>query len=374
VSEAAYLNRTGPRRLERDVPGNATLGWGIVGASAAAARTVPALRGLAPLRGATGRPPVINSRPVGVFSHSEHRGRVFADAQAIPHFFVNLADLLAHPEIACIYVGNHPRHHAAVVFAALAAGKHVLCEPPLALSLEEAQNAAHTALSRGLVLGLNYLHRADPAVRTLRDLLVDRTIGDVLGGRVSNTAPLPPGQQTWRLRLPAGGAILDRTAFSADLLRFLLRDEVAAMHSLETQRILGTEVEEDVLSHVTLRRSGLVFQLHDSFLIHHLPASVAVVGSTGTLIARHCLTDDTASELLLLRHSKVEAVPLAPTDLREQTLHAFVNAVRTQGAPSATGADGVQSLAASLAADASLRRGQRMPVGTDRRHTDRTGG
>src|SRR5690606_18276270 len=143
----------------------------------------------------------------------------------LPYAFVNLADLLAHPDIHCVYISNHPRHHAQTVLAALAAGKHVLCEPPLALSLEDAQTAARTALSRGLVLAVNYARRADPALHTLRQLLADEAIGDLLGGRISNAVMLRPALQTWRLQRAGGGAILDRTLHSADLIRYLTGDE-----------------------------------------------------------------------------------------------------------------------------------------------------
>ena len=87
----------------------------------------------------------------------------FADRHAIPHAYLNLADLLAHPDIQCIYVGNHPRHHSQTVMAALAAGKHVLCEPPLALDL--GRGAARQP------------HRAQPRPGTERQLPPPRRPG-----------------------------------------------------------------------------------------------------------------------------------------------------------------------------------------------------
>jgi 1,5-anhydro-D-fructose reductase (1,5-anhydro-D-mannitol-forming) len=338
------------------------LGWGIAGASASAAQLVQAIRGQPPLPSPAGRAPITSARAVGIFSHSEHRARLFADAHAVPHPFVNLADLLAHPDIHCVYVGNHPRHHAQTALAALAAGKHVLCEPPLALELDEAQTVAHTALDRGLVLAVNFRRRADPALRALRELIADGTVGDLLGGRAGNTAFLRPPLQTWRLRAHGGGVLLDRTAHTVDVLRYLLRDEVAAIHSQATTQLLGDVVEEDVLSTVTFRRSTLVFQLHDSFLIPHAPTTLEIYGSSGTLVARHCFVDEPASELVLLRHSQTLPVPLIQTDPWRDTVQMFLNAIRTQAAPLATGADGVLSLASALAAQESLRRGYRMAL------------
>ncbi|HXF63443.1 MAG TPA: Gfo/Idh/MocA family oxidoreductase [Caldilineaceae bacterium] len=347
----------------REVEGAATLGWGLVGASAiAAAHTVRAIRSQPPIPTGDGRTGITSARIVGIFSHSEARAQRFADAHAVPHVFVNLADLLSHPGVHCVYISNHPRHHAQSALAALAAGKHVLCEPPLALDLAEAERVAHTALSRGLVLAVNFVRRAEPAIRTLRELLAERAIGDLLGGRVSHTMLLHTPMQTWRLRSGGGGALLDRLAYSVDLLRFVLRDEIAAIQSISAPQLLGDAVEEDVVSHVMLRRNDIIFQLHDSFLVPHTPTSLEVYGSAGALVARHCLDDEGPSELLLLRHGKGAPIPLAPADPYRESIRRFLDAVRTQGVPLATGADGVQSLAAVLAAQESLRRGVKVAL------------
>lgn len=361
-------------RPPRDTLGRATLGWGLVGASAMAAnRMVRAIRDQNPLPGPDPRTSVTHSRIIGIFSHNEHRARRFAVDQAVPQVFINLADLLAHPDIHCVYISNHPRHHAQTLFAALAAGKHVLCEPPLALNLEEAQTAAHTALSRGLVLGVNYLRRADPAIAALRGLIADGTIGDVVGGRVSNTIALRPALQTWRLRPDGGGVILDRTLHSVDLIRYLLRDEAADVYARSTHQVLGDDVEEDVVSHLVLRRSGLVFQLHDSFLVPHTPTTVEIHGSAGALVARHCLVDDYPSELHLIRHGRGSPLPLVPADLAHRAVQLFTAAVRGQGTPLATGTDGVQSLAIALAAQESIRRGRQVSLSSPTRAlTDRS--
>lgn len=341
-----------------------------------AGRMVRAIRDQHPLSDAGGQSAVTHSRIIGIFSHNEHRARQFAVDQAVPQVYVNLADLLAHPDIHCVYISSHPRHHAQAVMAALAAGKHVLCEPPLALTLDDAQTAAHTALSRGLALGVNYLRRADPALRALREQIADGAIGDLLGGRISNAIALRPALQTWRLRPGGGGVLLDRTLHSVDLIRYLLRDEAAAIHALSTQQILAggeSAVEEDVVSHLTLRRSGLVFQLHDSFLVPHTPTAVEIYGSAGMLVARHCLTDDYPSELHLIRHGYSSALPLFTTDLYQRSVQIFAEAVRGQGVPLAGGADGVQSLAVVLAAQEAIRRKRQITLApTPRPWVDRS--
>jgi len=360
------MNRTPPDYAPRAVVGDVTLGWGLVGASDAAAhRMIPALRRLPP-HDQDGHA-VTDSTVLGIFSHNEQRAAAFADRHAIPHAYLNLADLLTHPDIRCIYVGNHPRHHSQTVMAALAAGKHVLCEPPLALAADEAQRVSHTALSQGLVLGVNFRRRVDPALSALREMLAEGVIGDVLSLTVTHTGLLPPALQTWRLAPPAGGVLLDRTLHSLDMLRFLLRDDIADIVAVASPPLLGTVVEEEVRTVVSLRRSGIVATTHDSFLIPHTPTGIEVHGSRGTFVARHCWVDEPPSELWLLRHGGSQSIPVLQTNIALAVAQRFVDAVRGQGAPAAVGADGVYSLAAVLTAAESIRRGQRLPVNVNQR-------
>ena len=149
--------------------------------------------------------------------HDTNRARSFADAHYIPHFYVNLADLLENPAIHCVYISGHPRHRVAATLAALSAGKHVLCETPLALSTDDGLTMTHTASRHGLVLAVNHHLRADPALHKMRQLLAEGLIGGILGGRIHNTALLHPKQQTWRLQPNGGGIVLDRTIHDIDL-------------------------------------------------------------------------------------------------------------------------------------------------------------
>jgi 1,5-anhydro-D-fructose reductase (1,5-anhydro-D-mannitol-forming) len=343
---------------------------------------VPALRALPAVAGDS--PSVPNHVPnhvssrapdsvaLGIFSHNEHRARAFADFHAIPHPFPNLADLLAQPAIHCVYVSNHPRHHAQTVLAALAAGKHVFCEPPLALTVEEAERVAHTALDRGRILALNYQRRGDPALRTLRELVADHTIGDLVGGRISHTGVLPTVRQSWRLRPQGGGVLLDRTAHTVDLLRFLLRDEIENAYCASAQQFLGDYVEEDVISIFAMRRNNIAIQTHDSFVVTPTPLSIELYGNSGTLTVYDCWRSDRPSELWLYRHGQSTLIPTEKSDPFLASLQAFVRAVRTQGAPLASGADGVNNLAILRAAQISLGRNQRIPVALPmRRATDR---
>ncbi|MFN8495282.1 MAG: Gfo/Idh/MocA family oxidoreductase [Caldilineaceae bacterium] len=337
-----------------------SLGWGILGASQIAERRmIEAIRFQPAAPSALGS---TGSWVVGVYSHNERRAEQFAKANQIPHVCVNLDDLLSRREIQCVYVGSHPRHHFPLTMAALAAGKHVLCETPLALTLEEAQLMQQAAANRGLLLGVNHVHRADPAIGEMRRFIATGAIGDVLGARISNAVLLRPQLQTWRLQANGGGVIFDRTIHSLDLLRFLLADEIAEVTAISGPATLGERmdsentkpVEEDVQTAVRLTRQPVLCQVHDSFTIPHYPTSVEVYGATGALVAYGVLTEESPRELHLWRSGQFTIVPSAAIDPYWLALYHFNAAVRNAAPLLATAEDGVTSLAVALAVRQSI--------------------
>jgi 1,5-anhydro-D-fructose reductase (1,5-anhydro-D-mannitol-forming) len=334
-----------------------SLGWGLLGASSSAEQQM--ISAIRQQPAAAGVSQVAGSWVVALFSHNERRGLDFARINQIAHADVNLADLLQRREIQCVYVSSHPRHHYPLTMAALNAGKHVLCETPLALTLDEAQALQQTATNRGLVLGVNYVQRANPAVQKVHALLQQGAIGDLLGGRISNTDLLPPSKQTWRLQANGGGVIFDRTIHDIDLLRFLLNDEIATVYGLSTQPILSEankhQVEENVLAQIQMRRHGVTFQVHDSYFIGHQPTSIELYGSQGTFRIFHWFGVTAESQLWLHQHSRSEQLSIPNINPYWQMVYLFNSAVRNHTPLLAQANDGVAGLAAALQLHKSIR-------------------
>jgi 1,5-anhydro-D-fructose reductase (1,5-anhydro-D-mannitol-forming) len=192
----------------------------------------------------------------------------------------------------------------------------------------------------------------------LRALLAGDAIGDLLGGRISNTTSLPPQLQTWRLQANGGGVIYDRTTHDLDLLRYLLRQEISTVYAASTQSALGETAQrqapEDVVAQVQMVRSRITVQLHDSFIVGHNPTSIELYGTRGALIVHHWFHDKAESTLHWRRHDQVEELALPLLDPFWHMIYYFNAAVRTGAAPLAAAEDGLHSLAVALALQRSL--------------------
>jgi 1,5-anhydro-D-fructose reductase (1,5-anhydro-D-mannitol-forming) len=334
-----------------------SVGFLVAGASHVAAQQM-----LAAIRE---QPPVAGTRDVAgawvaaLHSHNERRGREFAQRHAIIHVSTEMDVLLGRSEVQCVYVGNHPRHHAETVQAALAAHKHVLCEPPLALAFEEAEVLVQMARNRGLVLAVNYAWRATGAMHQMAELLLSDSIGELLGGRICNTAYLHAEQQSWRLQPNGGGVVWNRTLHDLDLVRFLLRLPVREVYGRSGHSTLAAGVEDELIGHALLS-GGLAIQLYDSFVQAHAPVSVELYGTHGSLAVSHCAPGDAGAELHLRRGDNVRMMPAPAVNPYRAGVANFLAAVRGEAPALAGGADDLHNIAAALAMLRSLQEGVRV--------------
>jgi 1,5-anhydro-D-fructose reductase (1,5-anhydro-D-mannitol-forming) len=331
------------------------LGWGLIGASdIAATRMIPAI---------AAQP---DSRVVAVMSSTMERARQFAHAHDIPRVYDRLENILTDPTVDVVYVSTINDRHKEQTLAAARAGKHVLCEKPLALSLDDAQAMVEACRGASVVLGTNHHLRNAATHRTLRRLVADGAIGRSLAVWVFHAIYLPPRLHGWRLTAPAagGGVIFDITVHDADTLRFVLGDEVVEVTALAAQQGLAAGDLEDAVMGVMRFHQGALAQHHDAFTIRHARTGFEVHGTEGSLYAEDVMTQDPIGRVVLRREGAGdEEVDVgAPVDLYVRAVRLFNTAVRGEGQPAATGEDGVRSLAIALAVRESVRTGRRVPV------------
>jgi 1,5-anhydro-D-fructose reductase (1,5-anhydro-D-mannitol-forming) len=329
------------------------LRWGLIGASTIGREwMIPAI----------GAQP--DSTVAAVASSSPERARRYADELGIPTAYASVADLLAEPAIDVVYISTTNEWHEPQVLAAVAAGKHVLCEKPLALSLDGAHRMVAAAAGAGIVLGTNHHLRNAATHRKIREQIQTGAIGRPLAARVFHAVYLPPHLQSWRIDRPeaGGGVILDITVHDADTLRFALGDEVAEVTAMTANQGMGREGLEDAVMGVMRFRSGVIAQFHDAFTAPHASTGFEVHGTEGSLYGRDVMTQRPIGTVSMRRQGSEEELPVNHENLYERSVHCFNAAIRGEGEPAATGADGVQSLAVALAVREAAATGQTVRV------------
>jgi 1,5-anhydro-D-fructose reductase (1,5-anhydro-D-mannitol-forming) len=284
-------------------------------------------------------------------SSDADRARTFAGETGIARAYSTVDALLSDPGVDSVYISTTNDRHRDQVIAAALAGKHVLCEKPLALNLADAVAMVEACRTAGVVLGTNHHLRNAATHRTLKRLIADGAIGTPLAARVFHAVYLPAHLHGWRLMEPdGGGVILDITVHDADTLRFVLGSEPREVMAHAAQQGLASGGLEDAVMGVMSFENGVQAQFHDAFTIPHARTGFEVHGMGGSLIAEGVMTQEPVGTVHLVHGENRELVDVGYREnLYVRSVREFINAVNGTGQPTATGEDGVRSLAIALA-------------------------
>ncbi|MCS6860997.1 MAG: Gfo/Idh/MocA family oxidoreductase [Abditibacteriales bacterium] len=166
------------------------------------------------------------SRLVGFYSTSRERARGFAERFGAEKFTDRLEECLSW-DVQAVYVASPVHRHCAETVAAAEAGKHVLCEKPMALNVVECKRMIAACKANGVHLAIAYYRRWYPKARKMKALLDAGAIGQVIRGHILLTGyydPQPDDPKHWRV-IPeqgGGGAMMDVGSHRLDVMCYLL--------------------------------------------------------------------------------------------------------------------------------------------------------
>lgn len=303
--------------------------------------------------------------------------RALAREFGIPALYADWRRLVTSEAVDAVAVCTPNATHAPIALVALAAGKHVLVEKPIAPSREEARRMVKAAERRGRVLMVHQSMRFDPAVRAAHRLFRKGVVGRVTAFRGSLThrgpaAWSPKSRWFFDLRLSGGGVFLDLGVHVFDTLRYLLGCRVAEVIAAVPEEPGGAEGPSAAgrrTRHPTrnLETHGLCLlkmadgsagTLHVSWNDSSYQNRYYFFGTEGTLYLNLGKGDPVAVES---RRREGKFYPsLEPRDFRPSAFQHFVDCALHGKRPWVDGREGWENLEVSLAAYASLR--QRRPV------------
>jgi len=325
--------------------------WGLIGASNIAANHM-----IGAIRASGGD-------IASVLSSDAARAKAYAAEHGSADGYSDLDAMLADTSVGAVYISTTNEKHFAQAMAAIAAGKHVLCEKPLAMTVADAVTMVRAARDAGVVFGTNHHLRNAGSHLAIRDLIRSGRVGDVLSVRVFHAVYLPTVLQGWRIDNPAagGGVIPDIVVHDADTVRFHLSEDPAEVVAIDAASGLGNGVEDSVMSVWTMP-SGAMVQTHESFTHSHAQTGFEVHGTEGSIIANNVMTQQPVGEITLRSRAGEEAIPFDDHNLYVRSLGLFNEAMAGTGRPSADGVDGVKSLAVAAAVAQAAKTGTRIAV------------
>jgi predicted dehydrogenase len=173
--------------------------------------------------------------------------RAQAAAQASgAQVFPDLGRMLGETELDAVIVSTPPHLHEQIVVAALEAGKHVLCEKPLAPTVESCRRMLDCAARHGLSIATGFNQRYFPAIQFVKQVLDRGELGRLRHVKAyAGHSGLPEFRQPWEYdsQVVGGGTLMDNGIHLIDHVRFLLGDveEVYGFASSEIWKLNGSE-------------------------------------------------------------------------------------------------------------------------------------
>ncbi|ALN57957.1 oxidoreductase family, NAD-binding Rossmann fold domain protein [Lysobacter enzymogenes] len=147
------------------------------------------------------------ARVCGVSASSPQRAADVASAWNVARAYRDIEEALADPQVQVVHICTPNHLHRAMAQAALAAGKHVICEKPLATTLEDAGALAAAAVASGLVATVPFVYRYHPVVREARARIAQGELGPLrlIHGSYLQDWLLDPASNNWRVDPALGG-------------------------------------------------------------------------------------------------------------------------------------------------------------------------
>jgi inositol 2-dehydrogenase len=283
--------------------------------------------------------------------------RLAADLE-IEHSYASIEELVERKDVDAIVIASPSRFHLANVQAAAAAGKHILCEKPLALTIDGVDEAIAAARRAKVLLQVGFMRRHDPAYAEACKRIEAGEIGTPIIFRSIGRDRQPPPLSFYQSG--SGALFLDSTIHEFDLARWLMRDEVAEVHAFGGTLACPELVQLGELDAgmVNLRFSHGAIGNVESFRQSRYGYDIytEVVGSKATL--RVGYLRQTALTVLSgegMGHDVVDHFLVRFAEAYLNQLRDFLRSVLNGSAPSVTGEDARQALAIALAAARSQR-------------------
>lgn len=252
------------------------------------------------------------------------------------------SSLLSADDVDAIYIATPNALHAEMSIAAARAGKHVLCDKPLGINVDEAQEIIAACTQAGVALGVTFQTRFSEGAVKARQLLRDGAIGDPLlleieisGGRATLSG--------WRSDplLAGAGAVVNFGVHAYDLVRYLLDDEVEELVAMN--RSEGDQ-ELETTSLVILRmRSRTLVYVNVNQAIPFFRPDFTVHGTQGRLTGVSCSRVGFDGELVLCNEAGEIKIPVSGKGAFDRLISSFCSSVFAGCDPDPSGHDGLRS-------------------------------
>lgn len=338
---------------------NTKVRWGVIGCGGIAARrTIPEFVTMAK-----------NAEIVAVMDLNAARAEEVARQFQIP-FHCADERMLLEQDLDAVYIATPQNAHCRQVVEAAAAGKHILCEKPLAVSLDEADQMEQACRRANVKFMLGFCMRNNVYNRKARELVQSGAIGQVVMGRAQLTCWYPPIPNAWRQdrSISHGGALIDMGTHCLDILEWIIGEKIVEVTGFQDLLVQKYPTPIEDTSTILVRLSNGAHGVVDNYF--NLPDAAAqnvleLHGTKGSIVCHGTIGQDPTGAMFSIvqpqetgyhanqvRNIEVrrEEYHLEGIGLYGQMISDFSRCIQEDTEPPIGLADGRHSVAVTLAA------------------------
>jgi predicted dehydrogenase len=278
----------------------------------------------------------------------------------IPLAFDSVEELCHSSEVDAVLVTTPNSAHLHDVLAAVKAGKHVLCEKPMAINADECQQMVEAARKEKVLLGIAHVFRFDESVNKIRNLIASGSIGRPVFARSEFSflaGPTHPRKWLYDAAVAGGGPIFDIGVHCIDTLRFILQDEIVRVSAIAARDPQSGTVESAASLTLEFSRGTLGTVLVSFRAEYRTP--LELVGDAGVLRAEDALNVEHPIEIEVRKNDGTITRESANNKLAYALqVDAFADAIERKARFPAPGEEGWRNQEVLDAALRSIRNGK----------------
>ena len=276
--------------------------WGVIGAGGIAdRRTIPGLL-LAE-----------NAKLVALMDVDLENTKKLAEKHGAKRAYDCVDELLKDAEIDAVYIASPVVNHYEQTKRAALAGKHILLEKPLALSIKEGEELIQLCRQQNVLFASGLMMRFHAYHVKAKELVADGVLGTIVSARAQLTCWYPDMPGTWRQSKSSagGGALMDMGVHCIDLLQYIIGDEVVSVSALAGTKTFSYDVEDSATVLMQFK-NGAYATVDSNFNIPDNAAEcrLEIYGTKGSILASGTISqvEGGSFRLLLSQDSGYSAI------------------------------------------------------------------
>lgn len=293
--------------------------WGIIGCG-----------GIADRRTLPGLVLADNAECVAVMDKNSEVAATVGEKYGVANVYTDVDELLAQKDIEAVYIATPVFCHKEQAFKAADAGKHILLEKPMGLTVAEATEIKDYCALKGVKLGVGFMMRFHDAHEKIKEKIASGKIGEVVSAYAKFNCLSPVSEVKWRQTksFSGGGTMMDMGIHCIDLLQYMTGMKATQVVGMSGNQIFKYPDTEDAATAIMRMENGSLFCVEANFNIpEEVGCRFEIYGTEGCITAEGTLGQTETGTVKISTTESSEDLEYVSGNMYTKEITKFSNAI-----------------------------------------------